>query len=303
MSGIRKVAFCTGSVVLLLAVAFASGARRSPTESGGGQWAPTQIASYIAVLVVLLLAVAAALAAWLMLQSRHAGVPDEPPDWHSTLVAFAVLTLLAIGGLGAVKRMPEAHSSRVVHTTASTQSRNYGTFLGTRPMRSARPRHRWHVPLLPTALGLGSVLLIGAGLSLLAVNRHRHETRHGHETPPNDGRAILADAFHEITSDSLDDLRHEPDPRRVVIRAYARMEEAFASCGYPRRESDAPREYLARTLPSVSVEPSLARRLTALFERARFSEHRVGPQLKDDAIETLTDLLVDLEKPSVPGST
>ena len=94
--------------------------------------------------------------------------------------------------------------------------------------------------------------------------------------------------------ESLDDLRAEPDPRRAVIAAYARLERVLASHRLPRRPAEAPLEYLARMLSDLSVSPDAARRLTDLFERAKFSQHAVGTEMKEEAISALETVRDDL---------
>ena len=65
----------------------------------------------------------------------------------------------------------------------------------------------------------------------------------------------LATRLAAALDESLDDLRAEPDPRRAVIAAYARLERVLASHGLPRKTSEAPLEYLARMLDGLSVSP------------------------------------------------
>jgi hypothetical protein len=105
---------------------------------------------------------------------------------------------------------------------------------------------------------------------------------------------FLAHAIATALDESLDDLRAERDPRRAVIAAYARLERVLARHGLPRRSSEAPLEYLVRMLDDVAVTPVAARRLTALFERAKFSQHEVGVEMKDEAIEALETVRDDL---------
>ena len=104
----------------------------------------------------------------------------------------------------------------------------------------------------------------------------------------------LAQAIANALDESLDDLRAERDARRAVIAAYARLERVLARHGLPRRKSEAPLEYLARMLADVAVTPVAARRLTALFERAKFSQHEVGVELKEEAIDALETVRDDL---------
>ena len=48
--------------------------------------------------------------------------------------------------------------------------------------------------------------------------------------------------------ESLDDLRNDPDLRRAIVAAYARMEHALARAGLPRQPAEAPFEYVERAL-------------------------------------------------------
>lgn len=88
------------------------------------------------------------------------------------------------------------------------------------------------------------------------------------------------------------------DPRAAVLAAYARMEAALASVGLARRPSDAPREYLARLEAGLGGGRAPAARLTELFERARFSPHPVGEDLRTEAIGALATLQAELEAPA-----
>jgi hypothetical protein len=104
----------------------------------------------------------------------------------------------------------------------------------------------------------------------------------------------LADAVAQAVDESLDDLRLEPDPRRAVIAAYARLERVLAAHGLPRKPAEAPLEYLGRMLAELAVRDEAARALTKLFERAKFSQHAVGAQMKDEAIDALETVRDDL---------
>ncbi len=104
----------------------------------------------------------------------------------------------------------------------------------------------------------------------------------------------LAEALSDVLDETLDDLRAERDPRRAVIAAYARLERAVAAHGLPRRPAEAPLEYLGRMLEEVSVSRPAVRRLTLLFERARFSQHEVGIEMKEQAIAALQQVQEEL---------
>jgi hypothetical protein len=93
---------------------------------------------------------------------------------------------------------------------------------------------------------------------------------------------------------TLDDLRAEPDPRRAIILAYARMEATLSRGGVPREESEAPLEYIARALLELDVRPEPVHRLTDLFEQAKFSDHPIDAGMKEEALEALEDVRADL---------
>ena len=104
----------------------------------------------------------------------------------------------------------------------------------------------------------------------------------------------LAEAVAEAVDESLDDLRAEPDPRRAVIAAYARLERVLAAHGLPRKPAEAPLEYLGRMLAGALRLRQAAAPLTDLFERAKFSQHAVGPEMKEQAIDALETVRDDL---------
>jgi hypothetical protein len=126
------------------------------------------------------------------------------------------------------------------------------------------------------AIILGILLaLIGAAV----VTRKRL----GPATERRAAPEVLAAALDE----SLDDLRNDPDLRRAIIAAYARMETALAAAGLPRHEAETPFEYLERALLSLDASARAVHRLTDLFEWARFSHHEPEPWMRDEAVDAL----------------
>ena len=106
-------------------------------------------------------------------------------------------------------------------------------------------------------------------------------------------RQSLSDALDE----SLDDLRAEPDLRKAIIAAYARMERALAVVGLARHPAEAPLEYVERALAELHASAGAARRLTDLFEWAKFSQHEPEPQMRDEAIDALVAVRDELRQP------
>jgi uncharacterized protein DUF4129 len=113
--------------------------------------------------------------------------------------------------------------------------------------------------------------------------------------PRPQARRELAEELELVLSETLDDLESEPDPRRAVIRAYARMETVLAAHGLPRNPAEAPLEYLARVLRELHVRADAAHALTELFERAKFSQHEIDVAMKEEAIAALATVRDDLK--------
>jgi hypothetical protein len=150
----------------------------------------------------------------------------------------------------------------------------------------------------PPARGGGSVPLdpavLIAAAALVAIAGAWFGVRARRQRPASDDggeqHALVA-----AVDDSLDDLAREADPRRAVIKAYDRMERALAAGGAPRARAETPLEYLRRALAAVRASQSSIRRLTDLFEQARFSTHTIDAAMKHEAISALTALRAELD--------
>jgi hypothetical protein len=124
------------------------------------------------------------------------------------------------------------------------------------------------------------LLFVLAVVGAILVRRSRRRPRRRLEIAPE----VLAAAL----DDSLDDLLADPDLRRAIVAAYARMETALAAAGIPRNPAEAPLEYVERALLSLDTSAESIRRLTDLFEWARFSHHEPEPSMRDDAVDALS---------------
>ena len=109
------------------------------------------------------------------------------------------------------------------------------------------------------------------------------------------GAATLEDDVADSLSDAIDDLESEPDARRAVIAAYARMEGVFSRHGLRRQVSETATEYLQRILLGLTTRVEAVGRLTGLFEQAKFSDHPIDGRMKQDAIDALRVIRDDLE--------
>ena len=130
------------------------------------------------------------------------------------------------------------------------------------------------VPLVVAGLALAA--MVGLAVAQLLADRRRRRP------PRTPGERLV-----ELLDDTLEDLDREPDPRRAVIAAWARMERGLAAAGLPRRPAEAPFEYAGRVLESALAQPASVHRLTGLFERAKFSRHPVGQADREEAIAAL----------------
>jgi cbb3-type cytochrome oxidase subunit 3 len=291
VSGARKLLLSGAALTALLAfVAIASRAHKPGGGTGGGSGhAPTLISDYLATLALVIIPIGAVLVVWGLANRRRQQTLSGRTNWRRTLVAVGVIfVLLSVAVFSAEKRQ-QARGPSARGTTSLL-----GPLLGPtgvkqrRQARDDTPPHRVQWRWLPV-LVLGSLLLgifVTTGVAIAYGRRNREAF--GEE-------AQLARALDEVLSDSLDDLRAERDPRKAVIRAYARMEKTFAAYGVPREEHETPLEYVARVLDSLRVSSFAVRRLVQLFERAKFSPHEIGPSMKDDAIEALAGLRAELE--------
>jgi len=134
---------------------------------------------------------------------------------------------------------------------------------------------------------IAGAVLVGTGvLVVFVLPRLRRRSSGGVATEKVDRRAAVAKAV----SLSLDDLRREPDPRRAIIAAYARMERTFAGAGLPRRAHDTSTEYLRRILTASSAPSVALLELTLLFQEARFSRHELTSHHRDGALAALTKI-------------
>jgi len=140
--------------------------------------------------------------------------------------------------------------------------------------RSAPARHvqfRWD----ELAIILGVLIALGAA-AYMTRSRLIPASRRG---APEELAAAL--------DESIDDLRTEPDLRRAIVAAYARMERALAAAGIPRHRAEAPLEYMERALLTLDTSAAAVRTLTDLFALARFSQHEPDPSMRDEAIDAL----------------
>jgi hypothetical protein len=136
---------------------------------------------------------------------------------------------------------------------------------------------------IPVAIILG-LAAVGIAAYVVASRRRR----------PAPAEEEVAERLADVVEETLDDLRAEKDARRAVVAAYARLERALAASGLPRRRQETAEEYVARILGSLEVDRGAVRRLTDLYEWAKFSQHDVEEAMKLDAIAALEQIRDEL---------
>jgi hypothetical protein len=171
------------------------------------------------------------------------------------------------------------------------------------PPDTPTPPSTLEVPILHPQHGVVPLVVAGVALAaMVAIMVAQVVAERRRRGPPGSPAEQLV----ELLDDTLEDLEAEPDPRRAVIAAWARMERGLAAAGLPRHQAEAPFEYAARVLESAlapsdrGTPPGVPRtppagplrsgsvhRLTGLFERAKFSRHHIGPDDRQEAIAAL----------------
>jgi len=211
-------------------------------------------------------------------RKSRAAAPDADPAplkvrWWVRALAFLAIPIAIGVALIVISQLPGADPKSVNKADAPALG---NAPAGDTSTRGVPPIHWWGYALL-------GLVVLGA----LAAVWYLSEPRPEPATEEPDELLAAVDL-------SLEDLENDPDARRAVIRAYARMERALGSYGVARRPSETPLEYIARALTSLRVGRRSVERLSALFERAKFSQHEIDPTMKGDAIAALGALRDEL---------
>jgi hypothetical protein len=266
------------AVAGLLALA-ALASHGSPLSRSHGTGPTPQFFDYVFTTAAIFALFVAAVFVWSLLGARWRRPQGRPAFGLSQfLVSIAASLLLGWLLLHAHLHWPAKHPP--------------GAQAGTTPgVVSAEPsvvgrrgaRLRWD------EIAVVAALLAAAGVAAFASRRTK---------PLKDWRYRSHEEVALALDESLDDLRREPDLRRAIIAAYARMERALAVAGIPRRASETPAEYLARALQGLDASAGAVTRLTDLFERAKFSHHQPDEAMRDDAIAALEAVRDELRAPA-----
>jgi hypothetical protein len=280
--GARRATFALAGLLLLVGIVAIAAAGRAPAT---GEKVPTSnshnvIVDYVSTLMLLILPIGAVIIIWMAFLRRGEIVAGKAKkrSWLSYLIVLIlVLALIALRA---------SHPNWLVGSHGQSGPSSLLKTLSGRKVDGKtppqQPRFQWVPVLVLGGLAFGLVVSGGA----LALRRRRGTLG---ESP-----ITIEAELSEVLDESIDDLRNEPDPRKAVIRTYARMERIFAAHGAPKEPFEAPLEYLGRALDIVQASAHSAARVTKLFERARFSTNDVDAGMKDDAIGALVALRSEL---------
>jgi Domain of unknown function (DUF4129) len=276
-SGDSRRALAIGAALLGLTAIVALASRAHGPGGGSTSTVSTDwLLEYLLLLLFVLFAASVVSGIYLVV-TAHQGAKWAPPPRASLWRTIVTLALF----LGVVFALVTSLHRTNLNSRPQKQTGTPRSAKDQRPGGSPA-----HFDWAPVAV-VGGLVVVGLGAAAWILVRRRVPKK-------TLGEGAAADALIAALDDSLDDLRNEPDARRAVIAAYARMEHALADDGLARRKTEAPREYLARALPAVGAGAGSVARLTALFEEAKFSPHEVDAGMKAEAIDALAALRDEL---------
>jgi len=281
--GARLALLSVGLLALLAVVAFSSRGGFGH-HSSASPTADYFSYAFSVFLIVFVLAIPVAVWAFVM-QARE---DDTPRKSFQARVIRGVLTVLFFGLVVAAALTFKHHLGDVLHLNSNAVkggAKGLGHNRHSPPSRY-EPQFKWIVVWVA-----GTAAAVGMAVAGFLYRRRARGT-----LARLDERGGVGEELAVSITDSIEDLEAEPDPRRAVIAAYARMEAVLARHGLRRRPSETPLEYLQRILLGLTERRETVVRLTSLFEQAKFSRHEIGGSMKQDAIEALRELRDDLRR-------
>jgi uncharacterized protein DUF4129 len=209
-------------------------------------------------------------------------VVERPPvPWYTKLLALG-LVVIVLGGLAGsllvLRHQLEERQAAPPAPTAPAPPQVPSSV----PPAAGNPPGTGD-PLLPVVWAIGVVAVAAAGWAVAPRLRFRRRVAKVERRRAEAAQPVVEEALRL----SLEDLRREPDPRRAIVAAYARMLAVLGRLGMRRRAAEAPLEYLRRLLGELEGDPEPARRLTELFELAEFSRAPVTEAMRAEAIGAL----------------
>jgi Domain of unknown function (DUF4129) len=270
------------AVTVLVALAGIASHGR-PLAGGRGRGPTATFFDYVATTLVLFAVAMLALLVYTLFDQRVSGGPPRRGRWHlvSAFISFAGALLL---------------SYTLLHSHFVQRLRKFEQELARRPPSGQtqpgalkKPRNARNPHLRWDEIAVFIVLIGGATVVLVASSKTKGAPRRWSVSRRREVSLAI--------DESLDDLRADPDLRRAIVAAYARMESALGRAGMPRHPAEAPFEYVERALRSLETSADSVHRLTALFEWAKFSQHEPEPKMRDEAVDALVAVRDELARP------
>src|SRR5438067_1995503 len=275
----RRNLFLIGGLVGLVAVVALASRGHSPTGAGTTHGVDSRlIFEFVLLAFVALFVVSFPFFVWIVASTRTDDPMRSLKRRERSIWRVAVLLLLL--GLFSLGLYVKTHSSEGRKLKIPIPGGGNG--------RHPTQKLGQKIPFdwLP-AIVVVSIAVVGACVVAYLMFRK------GTKRPPT--QAEIVAELSSVLDDSLDDLRAERDPRRAVIATYARMERTLAGFGFARADAETPLEYLGRILRDLlHTSADAVSKLTALFERAKFSPHQIDPGMKIDAIDALVTMRDEL---------
>jgi hypothetical protein len=216
------------------------------------------------------------------------------------LVALLVTWAASIGPSGVLTGQGPGINHTTMTDATSESSEPFQT-AEQDPQRRLEQKYAGDRPWLRT---IALVLEILAALALLYVawriGRWAHETWQARRRPPPDPEDIEFDVIGASRAAMTDQLGRDAaaqreallggTPRNGIVECWHRFEVQAAAAGLARHPWETSSEFTLRMLDLVGADTSAVQRLAGLYREARFSEHEVGEDVRQRALEALADV-------------
>jgi hypothetical protein len=282
---IRLAVVAVGLLALLAVVAFAS--RSGFGHQSQAKPTPGYVSyAFTAFLIVFVLAIPFAIYSFII-QAREGQIARK--SFKSRVIANT-LTMFFFGALAFIIIYLKHHHGNLFDVNVKgLNPKGRLRKPGAHGKRAAyEPEFEWSIFWIAVAIALA-----GGGWFVWRWRQRKRRSLVPLELKPS-----VAEDFAASIGDAIDDLEAEPDARRAVIAAYARMEGVLTRHGLRRLPSETSLEYLRRVLIGLTARGEPVKRLTSLFEQAKFSRHEIDGSMKHDAIGALREIRDDLQATS-----
>ncbi|MGH9106263.1 MAG: DUF4129 domain-containing protein [Acidimicrobiales bacterium] len=300
-ANLRPVALAVGAIALLLVVAAAAGisggashpahAGASPGAPGSPNWSGEAMLGFVAAAGTWL-----AYALWRGWSRKRRPRRENPLPWWFWPLLVAIAAAIAAGILALLSVLSRTKAHHLSPSGLAKLASNPGLGRARLPQHLAHPAAAslsWW-PVLAGALVATMALVALWALRRRAAARSRPPAEAPAEVPAPTDLGEQRQEVVKVLDESLEAVEAEPDPRKAVIAAYARMERWMARAGLGRRLSEAPFEHLDRVVGLLGATVAVSATLAGLFERAKFDRRPCGPEMKQEALAALRRLRQEL---------